>query len=231
MATMLSGSHLASVGSIWRRSLSAVVALVACSFIAAGCSDGYDVPAREGYVPSGDTKCLADDEPGQGDPCSQDCLTASCASGMGKRMCTCESGVFVQCACLPPDNWPYKEVPAAPFCDRLTGIPSKLIGERCSVEGQQCRSSNFPEEGCTCTGGIWNCGASAGLSAAAVECEAQGSGLQAILKNDPCDQEWQVCIARDFNPTGTSPRGCLCRRSGAALEWYCGSTNRWWRAE
>ena len=60
---------------------------------------------------------------------------------------------------------------------------------------------------------------------------APKGGKQATLKDRPCDNEWQLCVARDFNPTGTSPRGCVCMMEGGQLSWTCGATNRWWRAE
>ena len=47
-----------------------------------GCSEGYDIPARPAELEmlQGDADCLADNEPSQGDACTQDCLTATCAS-------------------------------------------------------------------------------------------------------------------------------------------------------
>ena len=200
--------------------------------MAAGCSEGYDIPPYQGAEPlKGDMLCEFDEEPGQGDPCSADCLTATCASGMGRRICTCEGGIFLQCACLPPDNWPYDDVPSAPYCDRLTGQPKYLSGERCTTDGETCRSSDFPEQGCTCKLNTWQCGTSEGLPEGSPACEGFGNGLQAVLKGQPCDTEWQLCVSRDFNPTGTSPRGCVCQIDGAQLIWTCGATNRWWRAE
>jgi hypothetical protein len=198
-----------------------------------GCSGGYDVPLPAGHVPpQGDADCLADNEPSQGDVCTQDCLTATCASGRGRRVCTCEGGVFLQCACLPPADWPYEDVPAAPYCDALTGEPRYLSGERCE-EGLSCRSSTFPDQGCHCIQNVWQCGAASDVPQGAATCESFGNGKQAVLKDQPCDaeQEWQLCVARDYNPTGTSPRGCVCMKDGAAFAWYCSATNRWWRAE
>lgn len=71
------------------------------------------------------------------------------------------------------------------------------------------------------------------MSASAPICETVGKGYQASMKGKPCDTEWDLCIARDYNPSGTSPRGCICMRKGMnpKPEWICGSTNRWFRAE
>jgi hypothetical protein len=147
----------------------------------------------------------------------------------------------LQCACLPPDTWPYDDVPAAPYCDNLTGQPKYLSGERCT-DGLECRSSTFPEQGCHCRERVWQCGTSDDVSARAPSCESFGNGLQAVLSKQPCGTpgvmpgepdpaEWQLCIARDYNDTGTSPRGCVCMMDGAQLLWKCGATNRWYRAE
>lgn len=215
-----------------RRSLRAAVVAAGVGLAVFGCSGGYDIPPAPAGTPAlqGDEDCQLDNEPSQGDACSQDCLTATCASGMGRRICTCEGGVFLQCACLPPENWPFKDVPTAPYCDTLTGLPKYLAGETCT-DGLTCRSTTFPEQGCHCSGKIWQCGMADAEPANSPSCESFGNGKQGVLKDLPCDTEWQLCIARDYNPTGTSPRGCACLKEGAQLSWTCGATNRWYRAE
>ncbi|MDF3066366.1 MAG: hypothetical protein K0R38_1967 [Polyangiaceae bacterium] len=214
-----------------RRTLCAVVVAAGGLLAAVGCSEGYDVPPLpNGEMAIGDQLCQADMEPGQGDVCTKDCLTATCASGTGRRICTCEGGVFLQCACLPPADWPYTDVPAAPYCDRLTGQPRYLSTENCVSEGQQCVSSTFPNQGCTCAMGKWVCGTNEGYAPGVRECESIGNGLQALLKDRPCDTQWQLCVSRDYNPTGTAPRGCFCNMKAGRLVWQCGGTNRWWRA-
>jgi hypothetical protein len=227
----MSASHGPS--SKLRRKLGAVVAAAGALLAAPGCTGGYDIPAPPEGTPAlqGDADCDADSEPSQGDACTRDCLMATCASGTGRRVCTCEGGVFLQCACLPPETWPFRDVPAAPYCDRISGQPRYLSGESCKLEEQQCVSRKFPEQGCTCKLGVWQCGNSEGFPAGAAECEAFGSGLNAVLDEGPCDEEWQLCVSRDYNPTGTSPRGCVCKMDGGRLTWQCGPTNRWWRAE
>jgi len=214
-----------------RRSLLATVAALGSLPLSGGCSGGYDIALPADHVmPQGDADCLADDEPSQGDVCTQDCLTATCAGGKGRRVCTCEGGVFLQCACLPPADWPYDHVPAAPYCDSLTGEPRYLSGERCD-EGLTCRSNKEPAQGCRCLERIWQCGGVGDVPEGGAPCESYGNGKQAVLDDQPCDQEWQLCVSRDYNPTGTSPRGCACMKDGAELLWTCGATNRWWRAE
>ncbi len=217
--------------SRFRRTLCAVAVAGGGLLAAVGCSGGYDIdPLPAGELLEGDIACM-NDEGSQGQPCSQDCLTASCNGGTGRRVCTCEGGVFLQCACLPPADWPYREVPAAPYCDPLTGQPRYMAGTGCKTEGAQCVSRAFPAQGCTCRTGVWQCGASDGFAADAAECEALGSGLYPVLKDKPCDTLWQLCISRDFNQTGTSPRGCACMMDGGRQAWRCGGTNRWYRAE
>jgi len=57
-------------------------------------------------------------------------VSATCGGDQGYRVCTCVGGVFVQCACMPPERWPYDgEVPTAPYCDSITGQPQYLGGE------------------------------------------------------------------------------------------------------
>lgn len=217
-----------------RRSLFA--AAVAAGLLAAvGCSGGYDIaPLPNGELAEGDRLCRDDMQPSQGDLCTQDCLTATCAGGTGRRICTCEGGVFLQCACLPPADWPYKDVPSAPYCDRISGRPQYLATDLCTGEGRQCVSSTNPALGCTCTKGAWQCGSSASYGSGAEECEALGRGVGALMDSKPCADAdmklWQLCITRDFNPEGTSPRGCVCNDNGQQV-WQCGATNRWYRAE
>lgn len=201
-------------------------------FSAPACSDGYDIPPRaDGQMLRGDMRCLTG-EASQGDECSRDCLDSTCAGGQGRRVCTCGGGVFLQCACLPPADWPYQEVPVAPYCDPLTGQPRYLNGDACKVEGLQCVSSTFPAQGCTCMDARWTCGASADFPPGLASCESMGTGLNPVLKDKPCDTRWEVCTSRDFNPEGTSPRGCYCNSDvpGGPMSWQCGGTNRWFRA-
>jgi hypothetical protein len=53
-------------------------------------------------------------------------------------------------------------------------------------------------------------------------------GTTTTLKNTACTMEWQECIGKDL-VSGTTPQGCACLRNAQtnALQWYCGSTNKW----
>jgi hypothetical protein len=64
-------------------------------------------------------------------------------------------------------------------------------------------------------------------AATAPFCGAAG-GMTAAIKNTPCSTEWAECIGTDA-VTGTVPQGCACLRNPTtnALQWYCGSTNKW----
>jgi hypothetical protein len=53
-------------------------------------------------------------------------------------------------------------------------------------------------------------------------------GTTLTLKNTLCTTEWQECIGKDV-VTGTTPQGCVCMSTPVTnvLQWYCGSTNKW----
>ncbi len=55
-----------------------------------------------------------------------------------------------------------------------------------------------------------------------------GTGNTEGLDDEPCTVEWEQCIGTDA-VNGNTPRGCACltNRLSGALQWYCGSTNRW----
>jgi hypothetical protein len=61
---------------------------------------------------------------------------------------------------------------------------------------------------------------------------AWDTGLMQAVKGNPCPTEWEQCIARDV-PPGSTPRACAClaNPSNGALQWYCGSTNKWFFPE
>lgn len=241
------------------RSVLATFAVVAPIVAAGGCSEGYDIPPlnipcpTDGTscplgmscmpstglcAPTGDVDCELNNEPSQGDMCTQSCLgKATCGGDQGMRACTCVGGVFVQCACLPPERWPYDdEVPTAPYCDSLTGQPRYLGGEPCTSPGAQCASTVEANMGCVCqtngTTSTWLCGALGTLmiDPNAQSCESLGTGRHEVLDDNPCEPEWALCISRNFNATGTSPRGCICNLEGNN-RWWCGAINRWFRAE
>jgi hypothetical protein len=230
-----------------------VASAVALSF--GGCSGGYDIdtdPAlldAAGYTKDGvDASCNPDDA-NQGDLCTQDCDLGpnSCNSSRGRRYCTCEGGVYVQCQCLPPDNWPYKDVPAAPYCDSISGEPRYLMNAPCTKAGvgTTCRGRKDPTMGAVCmaaAGGgapTWTSGtvAALGVSENAAACEDFGTGMVYDSRNvfgphnKQCDTDWELCIGRDVNQESTSPRGCVCWPEASGLKWLCVATQRWFRAQ
>ena len=263
MSVKLHGTMDRPEPSRWRRSVLATLAVVIPIVAFGGCSEGYDIPAHsmpcptDGTAcplgmscqpstglcaPTGDVDCEINNEPSQGDMCSKDCIgvegvSATCGGDQGYRVCTCVGGVFVQCACMPPERWPYDgEVPTAPYCDSITGQPQYLGGETCTTPGLQCASTVEANMGCVCnnngTINNWLCGTLDTLMIApgAASCESFGSGKQEVLDDNPCAPEWSLCISRNFNATGTSPRGCICNLEGTN-RWWCGAINRWFRAE
>lgn len=58
---------------------------------------------------------------------------------------------------------------------------------------------------------------------------ATETGLMDTLKGLPCTEEFMQCIARDLDPSSDTPRGCSCLTHPIEgnLQWYCGSTNKW----
>ena len=57
---------------------------------------------------------------------------------------------------------------------------------------------------------------------------ATDTGLMDSLKGLECTEEFLQCIARDVADSDT-PRGCVCLTHPIEgnLQWYCGSTNKW----
>ena len=235
--------------------------LMVGSGVTGGCS-GYDKPkltpeeldallVASGWTPEAaaadgyDAHCEPGLEPGQGDLCTHDCrLDLDCNARLGRRVCTCEGGVYIQCICEPPEGWPYERSPSptAPYCDRITGEPRYLQGDRCDAIGLKCVGEKDPEMACTCTanaGGVgnWLCSATSAHMPPpdAPKCEDFGSGMRGPLDRteEACDTRWDLCVARDYYLESTAPRGCAClsRDGGLTLEWICGSTNRWFRPE
>jgi hypothetical protein len=85
---------------------------------------------------------------------------------------------------------------------------------------------------CTCAGGVYSqcpCPRPDGYMGAATapNCTTP-DGMTTALDDQPCTVEWEQCIGSD-PVTGNTPRGCVCmtNRLSGALQWYCGSTNRW----
>ncbi len=68
----------------------------------------------------------------------------------------------------------------------------------------------------------------------APDCDTLGSpdGTAEALDDLPCTTEWAQCIGND-PVTGNTPRGCACMKHivSGMLQWFCGSTNRWFQPE
>jgi hypothetical protein len=108
-------------------------------------------------------------------------------------------------------------------------------GMSCTVDCMiPCGFQALGTKVCTCIGGVYSacpCPAPAGWQGAATApyCDTpDGTGLTTAIKNTACMTEFQECIGKD-QVTGTTPQGCACLNNPTtnSLQWYCGSTNRW----
>jgi hypothetical protein len=95
-----------------------------------------------------------------------------------------------------------------------------------------CGFNGIGQKICTCSGGAFTacpCPVPAAYKGAptAPYCTTP-DGMTAGLKNMPCTTEWEECIGKD-PVSGTTPQGCVCMNNPTtnALQWYCGSTNKW----
>lgn len=106
--------------------------------------------------------------------------------------------------------------------DCITGCGFTRAGEKLGIKV------------CPCSAGVyWECPCfkSVAYQGPEVAPLCPNPGGAAHADGSPCDQEWDACVSTD-PVSGSTPRGCLClESSGGALEWDCGSTNRWFRLE
>jgi hypothetical protein len=85
---------------------------------------------------------------------------------------------------------------------------------------------------CTCTTGTYaSCPCpkpTTYMGAATAPYCSTADGTTTTLKNTACTMEWQECIGKDL-VSGSTPQGCVCLLNATtnALQWYCGSTNKW----
>ena len=114
----------------------------------------------------------------------------------------------------------------------------------CSIDCQiGCGFDQLGTKVCSCQGGVYSqcpCPRPAAYKGAdlAKLCNdpefpsATETGLMEEMKGNPCTTEWEECIATDI-PPGTTPRGCVCMMNLVTeqLQWYCGSTNKWFALE
>jgi hypothetical protein len=166
------------------------------------------------------------------------------------RGCACmksDSGAL-QWSCGSTNNWfALESESGAGVCEGATPDPTCFPGnpdENCdstnartgSTCARDCRvACGFQQMGlkiCTCAGGVYSqcpCPKPEGYlgAATAPPCETP-DGTTDALDDQPCSMEWQQCIGSD-PVTGNTPRGCVCmtNRLSGTLQWYCGSTNRW----
>lgn len=113
-------------------------------------------------------------------------------------------------------------------------------GMSCTVDCTiPCGFQGLGTKVCTCVGGVYSacpCPAPPNWMGAAtadycdVVVPTDTGGLAATLKSATCDTEWSECVGRDA-VTGNTPQGCACLSNPATtpptLQWYCGSTNKW----
>jgi hypothetical protein len=96
----------------------------------------------------------------------------------------------------------------------------------------QCGFNGLGTKICTCDGGLYTmCPCpkpTTYLGAATAPYCDTPDGTTPTLKNTECTVEWQECVGKDL-VSGTTPQGCVCMQnpSTGTLQWYCGSTNKW----
>ncbi len=204
---------------------------------APGCLSGEEVESGQvtqlGSLPA----CPPGGEgmPGRaGRPCSSDCAEEkSCGIGdLGTKYGKCSGGIFLQISCIKPADWGGPET--APYCDRLTGEPTYLHGQLCSVPGRTCWSEKEAGFGARCDPAgklfAWVRVPEVGPAPGVPTCESLGNGLVTTLDEKACSAQWESCVGRDPVPddlVAGTPRGCTCLMG----LWECTSTSRWFRAE
>lgn len=143
-----------------------------------------------------------------------------------EQQCPLGADGVTTCSPLNPD----------PSCTSSNAKTGATCARDCQIG---CGFQSMGTKLCTCAGGSYSqCPCPRPATFAAPEeaplCTAYGSpdGLTTPLKGAPCDQEWAACIGTD-PVTGTTPQGCACLRHEleGTLEWFCGSTNKWFKLE
>ncbi len=114
-------------------------------------------------------------------------------------------------------------------------------GSSCTIDCRVgCGFQTMGLKYCTCAGGVYAscpCPKPENYLGAptAPPCSqfASPDGTADALDDLPCTTEWDQCIGSEVSPGSTTPRGCACitNRITNALQWYCGSTNRWFAPE
>jgi hypothetical protein len=99
-----------------------------------------------------------------------------------------------------------------------------------------CGLNSMGNRVCTCTGGSYascSCGRPASYMGKNISNDdpntappCANDGTVAMMKGTACTTEWEQCITSDA-PSGTTYQGCACMMGNSGLQWYCGSTNKW----
>ena len=139
--------------------------------------------------------------------------------------------------CDDPIEWPCNTDPS---CTSANAKSDATCTMDCKIG---CGFDQLGTKLCSCVGGVYSqcpCPRPDSYEGAetAKYCDdadfpsASETGLMEEMKGLPCDTHWEQCIARDI-PPGSTPRGCVCMLNPITqeLEWYCGSTNKWFFPE
>jgi hypothetical protein len=190
-------------------------------------------------------------------PCStewEQCIARDATTGT-PRGCVCKTSAetgAMQWFCGSTNNWfslasdsgdgICEGATPDPTCFPVNPDPScnstnARSGSACSIDCRvACGFQNMGLKICTCEGGVYAqcpCPPPENYLGAPTAPACQTSdGTTEELDDTPCTTEWEQCIGTDA-VTGNTPRGCACltNRLTGTLQWYCGSTNRWFAAE
>ena len=150
-------------------------------------------------------------EANSGSPCTRDCWAPCGFDRLGFKECTCEAGIYSNCACPTPSKFEGAEL--APSCADLP-FPEESMG----LDTPSCASLDETFRG---------------------ECIDifDPPGVTGFACNVP----WQVCSGIAPEDPGNPNRGCVCLpdiddETGQFVEpmatfWRCGSTNGWFRRD
>jgi hypothetical protein len=140
--------------------------------------------------------------------------------------------VFAAAGCGDEAQTGTRGAAIAPACNSDNASTGTVCTEDCVIT---CGFNQLGTKTCMCDGGYYSscpCPRPEEYQGAltAPLCDT-ADGTTTSLKNGACETEWQQCIGTD-PITGNTPRGCVCmRHSRGNLQWYCGSTNKWFALE
>ena len=123
--------------------------------------------------------------------------------------------------------------PADPAPDPSCTTAAAKMGAVCTKDCCiQCGFNGMGTKTCTCANGAYSmCPCmkpSTYLGAPTAPTCDTPDGTTLTLKNTLCTTEWQECVGKDV-VSGSTPQGCVCMSTPVTnvLQWYCGSTNKW----